>query len=76
MADPRPISDFLDKQLRETLEKLPPSSGRGFLEASVTTDGAQVEVGSKLGPRWAVSGWAGLQWKGHPIAGARVKGSW
>jgi len=71
-----PITASLDKALADTLEKLPPSTGRGFAEATVTTTGARVEVGHRLSSSWAVSGWAGLAWGQSAEAGVRVRGSW
>lgn len=70
-----PITVDLDRRMQEALGKIP-STGRGFVTAAVSRDGAEAEVGT----HWRavrVSGYTGRLWGGRGwTAGARASVSW
>lgn len=75
-ADPRPISDGLERRLRETLAGIP-SGRRGQLAGTVTTAGVEASLGVRVRENVTVSGWAGREWGGKGwLAGARAGLSW
>ncbi len=72
--DPHPVSDSLDRHLKEVLTQIP-TGKRGELAGTVTTSGVEASVAVKIRRDVTVSGWAGREWGGRGwSAGAR--GSW
>lgn len=72
MADPsKPITESLEKILKDL-----PTTGRGFSETAITTNGWRSEVGHKINASWQVSAYAGSQWGKNPEAGVLLKGKW
>jgi len=53
-----------------------PVGKRGYLDAGVTTNGAQVIFGQHLHSIWDVGAWAGVSWSGLSSAGIRLRGAW
>jgi hypothetical protein len=55
----QPIRSSMDRALAETLAKLPPSSGRGFVEATITNTGIRAEGAARIGKGLDAGGWVG-----------------
>lgn len=54
-----PIRASMDRQLSETLARLPPSSGRGFVTVDATNTGTRVEGAFRIRHGFDVGGWIG-----------------
>ncbi|HYC00449.1 MAG TPA: hypothetical protein VEC57_15030 [Candidatus Limnocylindrales bacterium] len=68
----QPIRSAMDKALSDTLAKLPPSSGRGFVQVDATNTGARVEGAVRAGGV-RVAGWVGWVRHASPEAGVRAR---
>jgi hypothetical protein len=66
-----PIKDSLEQVLKNL-----PSSGRGFSETAITTNGWRTEIGHRINESWTISAFAGSTWGVKPQAGVLVKGKW
>lgn len=74
--DPKPISASLQRHLTDVLANIQ-TGQRGQATAAVTTQGVEVSVGTKIGSRTTVGGWAGKEWGGKTwSAGAKVGVVW
>lgn len=66
-----PIKDSLD----ELMKKIP-STGRGFSETVLTTNGFRSEVGHRINNGWSASAFVGSKWGAKPEAGILLRGKW
>lgn len=66
-----PIKDALESAMKNI-----PSTGRGFSETSITTQGFRTELGHRINAGWTISAYSGLKWGAKPEAGVLLKGKW
>lgn len=71
MGEATPIKDSLESVLKGI-----PSTGRGFVEARLTTEGFRTEIGHKISPGWKIGGFVGMDWKKKTEGGILLKGNW
>ena len=74
-ADPRPISDSLDRHLRDAVTAVP-AGQRGALTTDVSLAGWQAQLTHRLSRTWTVSAWGSATWSGQKDAGARLSATW
>lgn len=53
-----------------------PAGGRGFFEADVSLQGAELEIGQRLNGTWRAGGYVARTWRGQLAAGARLRAEW
>jgi hypothetical protein len=68
-------SESLSRALNKAMADIP-SGRKGSLEANVTLQGAEVEVGQRFGQNWLAGAYASYGWDGNKTAGVRFRGAW